>query len=115
LPYAGCFRIERGFERREPNAPVGLQKRLRPVRPQFQICGNQPINCRYNLIGRKSRSCAIADCRGLGCVTTKGDLIVFHPGTVQTQNADMTDVMMAAGVNTSRDFDLKHANIMLCF
>ena len=41
----------------------------------------------------------------------KRDLIIFHAGPVQTQNADMPDMMMTAGINAARYFDLQRADI----
>ena len=44
------------------------------------------------------------------CIAAQGDLIALLPASIHTQNADVTHVMMATGIDTTRNFDLDIAN-----
>ena len=45
--------------------------------------------------------------RGLGAVAAERDLVVLHPRPVEPEDADMADVVVAAGVDAARDLDLQ--------
>jgi hypothetical protein len=61
----------------------------------------------------KARAGLFADHRVFGAVAAQGDLVVLHPRAVQAEDADMADMVMAAGVDAAGDLDLQRADLML--
>jgi hypothetical protein len=45
-------------------------------------------------------------------IAAKGDLVAFYARTIQSKNADMTDVVVPTGIDAARDFDLQRADVM---
>src|SRR5688572_25229143 len=49
----------------------------------------------------------------LGGRAAKGDLVIFLAFLIESQNSDMADMMMAAGIDAARDIDLQRADLLL--
>ena len=55
----------------------------------------------------------LADRGALGGRAAEGDLIELLALLIEAENADMADVVMAAGVDAARDVDLQRADLLL--
>ena len=71
-----------------------------------------PFDGGHDCVIGKAGARAFADGGRFGVVAAKRDLVVFHPRAVQPENADMADMVMAAGVDAARDLDLELADFM---
>jgi len=74
---------------------------------------DQALDGGYDLVIGKARTGAIAQSSVFGTIAAKGQLVVLHPRPIEPENADMANMVMPAGVDAARDFDLERPNVML--
>src|SRR5206468_1309821 len=63
-----------------------------------------------DVLRTEARADDLADRRLLVPRAAEGDLISLFSGALEAENADMADVMVAAGVDAARDLDLERAD-----
>src|SRR6266568_6752442 len=103
---------EGGFERRETEAPIGFNKALARLALR-QIDGDDLVDGFRHMLCRQSGAQKFAEREFFGGVAANGDLIRLLAFFLEAENADMGDVMMAAGVDAAGHFDIQLANVLL--
>ena len=83
---------------------------MRPF-AQFEICGDDLLDHVGDLPVRHGRSQQCAKLRPLVSTTAEGDLVEFLAVFLHAQNADVADVMMAAGIDAARNIDVQPAKV----
>src|SRR3954451_15959702 len=102
--------IELLLERLLAGAAVDLDERLVLVGAQLEIGLDDALDRVRHLLGRESRADDPADRRLVVGAAAQRDLVKFLALLVEAENADVPDMMMAAGVDAARDLDLQLAD-----
>src|SRR5262249_419316 len=95
------------------DAPVGVDEAL-AVTAMIEIGGDQGIDRLDQLVGAAGGPEDRAD-RGLAEVdiAAQAQLVELDAVLVDAEDADVADVMMAAGIDAARDLDLEIADVVL--
>ena len=93
--------------------PVGLEERLVLVRPQLQIGIDDLLDRVGHLLGGKAGPDDLADRRALGGGAAQRDLVELLALLIEAEDADVADVMVAAGIDAARDVDLEGTDVLL--
>src|SRR5260221_10549378 len=88
-----------------------LHKGLARPFPQFEVCGYDLLHHVGDLPVRDGRSEQRAELGPFVGAATKGDLVELLTVFLDAQNADMADVMVAAGVDAARNVDVKPTKV----
>src|SRR4029453_4604903 len=113
LPFSLNSGIDSLLEGLGADAPVGVDEAL-AVAAIVEVGGDQGVNRLDHLVGGHGRTQDRADRRLAEVdVTAKADLVELDPVLIDAQDADVADVMMAAGVDAARDLDLQVADVVL--
>src|SRR5437764_5631191 len=101
------------LERRRADPPVGVDEAL-ALAARLEIGRDQRIDRLDHLVGLDRRAKNRAE-RGLAevDVAAQAQLVELDPVLVDAQDADVANVMMAAGIDAARDLDLEVADIVL--
>src|SRR6266849_10053306 len=89
----------------------GLHKALVRPLPQFKVCGYDLLHHIGDLPVRDGRPEQRAKFRPFVGTAAKGDLVELLAVFFDAQNADMADVMVAAGVDAARNVDVQPAKV----
>src|SRR6266852_9465105 len=89
----------------------GFQKGLVRPLPKFEVCGYDLLHHVGDFPVRDGRSEQRAKLRPFVGTTPKGDLVELLAVFLDAQNADMADVMVAAGIDAARDVDVQPAKV----
>src|SRR6266849_4862715 len=89
----------------------GLHEGLVRPLPQFEVCGYDLLHHVGDLPVRDGRSEQHVKFRPFVGTAAKGDLVELLAVFLDAQNADMADVMVAAGVDAARNVDVQTAKV----
>ena len=106
--------IEPLLERLEAGTLIGFQETL-AVGANVQIGLDDGLDRVGHIIAGERGSDDLADGSVLVRIAAERDLVVFDALLIDTQNADVADVVMAAGVDTAGDLELQIADVVLAF
>src|SRR4051812_32472896 len=107
--------IELLLERLLAGAAVDLDKRLLLAPAQLEIGLDDTLDRVRHLFGREAGADDLADRRLVVGAAAQRDLVEFLALLVEAEDADMPDMVMAAGVDAARDLDLQVADGALAF
>src|SRR5579862_500781 len=102
----------RFLERSDPDAAVSVDEPL-SVLTILQIRVENGLDRIDDIGRRKGRPDDRADRRLVVAGTAKGYLIIFFVVLVDAENADMADMVMAAGIDAARDVEMHLSDMML--
>src|SRR5262245_1064177 len=105
--------IEGLFEGVHAQTGVGGQKRLLGAGPQFQVGVDHLLDGIDDAVGTKARAGDAGQGRVLAAGATEQQLVVFLASLFDAEDADGTDVVVAAGVDAAGDFDLEVTHLLL--
>src|SRR5208337_1486445 len=108
---ASFMAIKSLLERSHANPPVGGKKILCRARAELQIGIDDGLDRVDDLLGRKTAPGERADIASLVGGAAERQLIGLRPGLLQSENADMADMMMSAGINAAGNIDLELADV----
>src|SRR6478735_1228230 len=104
--------LESGFERSKAEPADGIDKALvRLARLDIDI--DDAFDRIGHVLGGKAWAQNLADGRVLGCVATERDLVGFDAALLQAENADMADMVVAAGIDAAGDLDVQLSDLAL--
>src|SRR5882672_10241566 len=105
--------IDAVLERLGADPPIGVDEALART-ARLKICRDQGVDRFHHLVGGHRRTEDSAE-RGLAeiDVAAQADLVEFDAVLVDAQDADVADMVMAAGIDAARDLDLEVADIVL--
>src|SRR5581483_8948134 len=111
---APCLRIaiELLLERIETDAAVGFQEPLIGIGPLLQIDVHDGLDGIRDLVDRESRSHDLADRRIVLGRAAEGDLVKFLALLIDTKDADIAGVVMAAGIDAAGDVEPELADLL---
>src|SRR5258708_4899446 len=89
----------------------GLHKALARPLPQFEVCGYDLLHHVGDFPVRDGRSQQRAKLGPFVGAAAEGDLVELLAVFLDPQNADMADVMVAAGVDAARNVDMQPAKV----
>src|SRR5690606_3893092 len=101
------------LERRFAQATIGLDKCLVGAFASGDIGVDQRLDGLGQFLGFKSGADDLADGSLLGRVATQGDLVELAALFLNAQNADVADMVVAAGIDAARNLDLEIADLGL--
>src|SRR5579875_1278369 len=104
--------IERLLEGSRADTAAGVRELL-AVAPQSEVDVDQAIDGGGDFVRRHRRADDGAQCRVGAVAAADRDLIGFRSVLFQTENADVADMVMAAGIDAARDLDLKRPDVLL--
>src|ERR1700681_2862356 len=110
---ASSSAIEGLVERRLAQPPIGGKKILLRTLPVLQIGIEQRLDGVDHLGAREAMADDLADRGLLVAGAGKRELIEFLALLLDAENADVADVMMAAGIDAAGDLDLELADLRL--
>jgi hypothetical protein len=99
------FRIDSLLERGEAHAAIGVQKALR-LTSLAEIGFDESFDGGDDLVVGDRRTEQTAEAGVLRARTAKCDLIKLFAFLIDAEDADVTDVMVTAGIDAARDLDL---------
>src|SRR5579883_2347789 len=102
--------IKRLLEGREADAAIGIGKAL-AIAAQAQIDADEIVDRVRHLLARDGRADNGAERRVLVGAAADGDLVELFAVLVDAEDADMADVMMAAGIDAARNLDVEIADL----
>src|SRR5262245_13519003 len=102
--------IEGLLERLEADAAIGVEEAF-SVLAQLQVGVDNGLDGANNLIGAEGGADDIAERGILVGAAAEGDLVELLAVLIDAQNADMADMVMAAGIDAAGDLDLQFADI----
>src|SRR5258705_1039957 len=106
--------IEAFLERLRADTAIGVKETLAAV-PKVLIGVDDVLDRIHDPFAIKAWSENLAERGVLRARTAQQDLVILHAFAVDAQNADMADMVMAAGIDAARDLDLQFAQIVLAF
>src|SRR5215471_3946039 len=89
----------------------GLNESLVRPLPQFEVGGHDFLHHVGDLGVRDGRSEQGAKFGPFVCTTAQGDLVELLAVFLDAQNADMADMVMAAGIDAARNVDVQPAQV----
>ena len=90
-----------------------LDKQFALVGAQVAIGVDNPFQGARHIVCLQARPGNRTDCGLLVGPAPKGDLIEFLTLLVDAENADMADMMVAAGIDAAGNIDVQAANVFL--
>src|SRR5262245_39558409 len=105
--------IERLPERGLAEPAHGLEERLARARAQPQIRVDDRLHRIDDLVGREALADDVADGAILVARAAEGDLVELLALALDAKDADVADVVMAAGVDAAGNLDLQVADLAL--
>src|SRR5262249_5076363 len=105
--------IDALLERLKADAPVGVDEPL-ALGAVLEVGRDQGVDGFHDLVGRDGRTEDGAE-RGVAevDVAAQAQLVELDAVLVDAQDADVANMMMAAGVDAARDLDLEIADVVL--
>src|SRR6185437_15966248 len=110
---ARLFAIERLLERRVAHPSIDLDEGLVGGLPPLDVGVHQPFDGVRYVVGNKAGAHRIAQRRALRGVAADGDLVELGALLLDAENADMADIVVAAGIDAARNLDLELADLAL--
>src|SRR5271154_50436 len=104
---SGAAIVERLLEWRHAEAPIGGQEVFFGTRPLLHIGVDDRLHSLDDRLRAEARPDDLADRGVLVARTAERDLIGLFAGALEAENADMADMVMAAGVDAAGDLDLE--------
>src|SRR5262245_27057647 len=101
---SGCLgfaAIERLLERSGAEPAVGVEEPFGAVHPQREIGFDDRFDRVGHLVGAEAAADDLAERRMLVAGAAERDLVEFRTLLFDAKNADMADVMMAAGIDAA--------------
>ena len=90
-----------------------MSRKRSPVLPQVEVGVDDRLDGVDDLVGGEGRADDVAERRGLGGGAAERDLVELLALLVDAEDADVADVVMAAGVDAAGDLDLQLADVVL--
>ena len=90
-----------------------MSKKRSPGWRAFKIGVDQGFDGVGDFVFGESRADDVADRSGFVAGAAKSDLVKFDALLIDAENADMADMVVAAGVDAARDFQLQLADVAL--
>src|SRR5690606_3841503 len=103
------FSIKRAFERLHAYPAIGVKEGLVRALTQGEIGVHHRLDGIHHAFRGETATGDLTNGRMLVRRTAKRDLIEFLTLLLDAQNADMADMMMAAGIDAARNLDLQIA------
>src|SRR5215470_7601656 len=103
--------IDALLERLDSQSLDGLHEVLVRALAQFQVCGNDLFYYVGDLPVRHRRPQQGAELRFFVSASAERDLVELLSVLLDAQNADMADMMMAAGIDAARNVDVQTAKV----
>src|SRR5581483_940729 len=110
---ASCGGIERLLERGGAQARVGGEERLARIGAQLEIAIDHLLHRIDDAVGAEARTGDGGERGVLGAGAAQQQLVVLLAALLHAQDADVADMVMAAGVDAARDLDLEIADLVL--
>ena len=104
--------IKRVLHHSVAEALIGLLEGL-AVLALLDIKVDQPLDRIDDAFRRKAGAGPLADGGGFGRIAAQRDLIGFRAGLLQAENADVADMMVAAGIDAAGNLDADRADLLL--
>src|SRR5882724_7308007 len=109
-PVALMSGIELLLEGLEADAPIGIEEAL-AVRAYVEIGVDDGLHRVHHLGGAERRPDDVADGGVLVGAAAEGDLVELGAVLVDAEDADVADMMVAAGIDAAGDLDLQLADV----
>src|SRR6185503_10687745 len=106
------FLISDVLERLHPDTPVSIQEPF-ALRALLEIEIHHSLHSVGDFMGGEARAHDLADAGVFRTRAAQQELVIFHAFLIDTQNADMAGVMMAAGIDAAGNLEFELADIML--
>ena len=101
-------------DRREADAADIVDEAL-ALAARGKIDGDDPLDRVRHLLGSEAGAQNLADRGILGGVAAKRDLVGFDAALLQAENADMADMVVAAGIDAAGDLDAERSDLCLLY
>src|SRR5215217_6912134 len=101
------------LERLGAKAPIGSEEGFFFTASELQIGLNDCLDGIRHLFGGKARTKNLADRSTFGRRAAKRDLVEFLAPLIQSEYADVTDVMVAARIDTAGNVDFERPDFLL--
>src|SRR4051812_48681977 len=111
----GFASIERLLERRGTDTAVGVDEFFLGIEPEAEIGLDDQLDGIGDLLRREAAADDLADRGVFVGRTTQRHLIELGAFLFDAEDADMADMVMAAGVDAAGDLQLQFANFALAF
>src|SRR5690606_22641475 len=109
----GFGSIERLLERRGSNPAIGVEKSFGPVRALGQVGFDDGFDRVHDLVGAETPADDLAERGILVCGTAKRHLVKFRSLLLHTENADMADMVVPAGIDAAGDVELQFTYVAM--
>src|SRR5690606_39475823 len=109
----GFGSIGRLLERRGSDPTIGVEKSFGPGRALGQVGFDNGFDRVHDLVGAEPPADDLAERGILVCGTAKRHLVKFRSLLLHTENADMADLGLPAGVTAAGDVELQYTYVAL--